>query len=251
MAEPLLSASTGLDAPRGGDQTPRRIRSMFEQITPTYDGLNLLFSGALDRRWRSALARELTRGLDPCARVLDVATGTGDLARAVRRQTSNASRVTGIDFTRAMLARAGEKFGRDGHDWIEGDGLRLPFATGTFDACCIGFGLRNMVDRPAGLAEMRRVLRPGGRIGILECSRPRNPLIRGFYDLYSFGIMPRVGLWISGSKAYRYLSESIREFWPPDELKRQMELAGFVNVRAIALTFGVVHIHIGEVPAHG
>lgn len=250
MAEPILSAKPELDAPRGGDQSPRRIRSMFEQITPTYDRLNLIFSGAIDRRWRAKLASELTRGLSPCERVLDVATGTGDVARAIRRCASGAH-VVGVDFTRPMLQRAGEKFGREGYDWIEGDGLRLPFGDAAFDACCIAFGLRNMSDKFAGLAEMRRVVRPGGRVAILEFSQPPNPVIRRLYDFYSFTVMPRVGRWVSGSKAYLYLSESIREFWSADELARQMQRAGLINVRAISLTFGVAYLHIGEAPPHG
>ncbi|MBI1784792.1 ubiquinone/menaquinone biosynthesis methyltransferase [Candidatus Sumerlaeota bacterium] len=221
---------------------------MFGQITPTYDRLNHLFSGWLDYLWRRRMAWEMTEGLDPCRAILDVATGTGDLAHALRGRAPSAA-VTGLDFTRPMLLRAAQKYGASSsHLWIEGDGTNLPFADGSFDACCVAFGLRNMADRRAGLAEMRRVTRPGGRVGVLEFSQPSGPIIRRLYHFYSMRVMPRAGKILSGSDAYLYLPNSIRAFWTPDELASQLRGVGLVNVRWNLLTFGVAAIHLGEVP---
>lgn len=235
--------------PTSVDQTPEAIRGMFGAITPTYDRLNFLFSGALDRRWRRRAAREAVAGLRPCARLLDVATGTGDLARALaeaaRREVPGAPPlVAGADFTRPMLREAARKYGRTAA-WIEADGLRLPLRSGEWDAVTIAFGLRNMADKPAALAELARVLRPGGRLAILEFSQPANPLFRALYDFYSFTVMPRVGHWISGSEAYLYLARSIRAFWGPAELSDAMRAAGLGQVRATALMGGVVYLHVG------
>ncbi len=237
--------------PTGSDQTPEGIRRMFEGITPSYDRLNRFFSGALDVYWRKLLARELLNELTPCNRILDIATGTGDLAASLQKRAPNAT-ITGLDFTRTMLNQAAKKYGSGATSnfaWIEGDGTRLPFPTGHFDACCVGFGLRNMADRPAALREMRRVVRPGGSMAVLEFSQPRNPIIRFGYDLYSLKIMPRLGKLLSGSDAYLYLPTSIRAFWNADELASQMRDAGWKNVRYRLLLSGVVAIHIGMAPA--
>lgn len=231
--------------PSATDQTPEKIRGMFGQITPSYDRLNHLFSGMMDHYWRWSAARKIGGGLTPCRRILDVATGTGDLARALARRVPEA-KITGLDFTRSMLDIAVKKYGFESHRWIEGDGLKLPFANGSFDACSIAFGLRNMSDRAAGLREMRRIVRTGGRVGVLEFSQPRNALMRGFYDFYSLKLMPRLGKAISGSDAYLYLPTSIRAFWNPEELADQMRLAGLTNVRHHLFTGGVVALHIGE-----
>ncbi len=228
---------------------------MFGAITPTYDRLNHLLSASLDRRWRAVAARETLRGLAPCRRLLDVATGTGDLAMALRKAVGRAEaksgdnaprcEIFGLDFTRPMLKTARQKYGQRPFSWIEGDGLNLPTREGSFDAVTIAFGLRNMVDRSAAVREMVRVLRPGGRLAILEFSQPRNPVFRALYDFYSYQVMPRVGRLISGSDAYLYLAESIREFWSPEQLRRQMETAGLGSVRVFTMGFGIVCLHIG------
>lgn len=236
---------------------------MFQAITPTYDRLNRILSGSLDQRWRRRAAREALQGLAPCANLLDVATGTGDLAWELARTAdrlhpdknqachsgaparNQIARVTGVDFTGAMLRQAQRKFGGGRFRWIEADGLRLPLEGGQFDALTIAFGLRNMVDKPAALAEFARVLRPGGRVAILEFSQPPNPLVRALYDFYSFTVLPQVGRLISGSDAYLYLAQSIREFWGPGELAQRLVHAGFKEVRAIPLMMGVVYLHVG------
>jgi demethylmenaquinone methyltransferase/2-methoxy-6-polyprenyl-1,4-benzoquinol methylase len=243
MTEPLKQ-TTG-----GASTEPEKIRGMFGAITPTYDRLNFLFSGSLDRHWRRLAAREATHGLEPCERLLDLATGTGDLARALADaaqagRDGKGPRIAGADFTRPMLRKAVRKYGRD-FQWIEADGLHLPLRDGEWDAVTIAFGLRNMADKPAALAEVARVVRPGGRVVILEFSQPQNPLFRALYDFYSFVVMPRVGHWISGSDAYLYLARSIREFLTPQALADEMRKAGLGEVKAIPLMFGVVYLHVG------
>jgi demethylmenaquinone methyltransferase/2-methoxy-6-polyprenyl-1,4-benzoquinol methylase len=236
-------------APAGDDQAPDAIRDMFADVSPTYDLLNGLLSGRMDRRWRRQAARSALDGLAPCRRVLDLATGTGDLAgelaRVAARRRPTAPIVHGADFTAPMLRLAPQKWGWEGFRWTQADGLRLPYADGAFDAVTIAFGLRNMADRQAALAEMARVTRPGGRVAILEFSRPPNPAIRALYDFYSRRVMPRVGAWISRSRAYLYLADSIREFWGPEQLSERMGEAGLADARFRRLLFGVVCVHVG------
>lgn len=217
---------------------------MFGEIAPAYDSLNHLLSGRLDRRWRKLAARAATNRLNPCARLLDLAAGTGDLAAELAGAVPGA-RVYGADFTRPMLARAAKKFGRERHEWIEADAMAMPFPDGFFDALTIAFGLRNMDDRPAALAEMSRVVRPGGRVAILEFGRPRNRLWRSLFEFYSFQIMPRIGRLISGSMAYFYLARSIRRFWSEAELTNRMRAAGLVDIRVTPLLGGIVYLHVG------
>jgi len=258
--KPPLTTSTA--TPAGTDQNSGAIRAMFGEITPTYDRLNILFSATIDRRWRKLAARELTRGLRPCARILDVATGTGDLANAVLKAAEGATggpghgpghgtkvgpNVVGADFTRPMLDEAAKKYGQGPFAWVEADGLKLPFAEGSFDGCCIAFGLRNMEDKKAGLAEMRRILRPGGRCVVLEFAQPGNAVVGALYDFYSKQIMPRVGRWVSGSDAYGYLTSSIREYWSPEKTASVMHEVGFGEVTFKRLTGGIAAIHVGVV----
>lgn len=236
-------------------QDPGRIRGMFGAIAPSYDRLNHLLSGSLDKRWRARAARETLRSLAPCRRVLDVATGTGDLAEALRRgairelgaDAAAAIEWVGSDFTRAMLSQAGVKYPHPRMHWVEGDGLHLPFASDAFDAATVAFGLRNMADKPLALRELARVVRPGGRVAILEFGQPRQPLFRAAYDWYSFSVLPRIGKLLSGSEAYLYLADSIRKFYNAEQLSEEMRRAGMRDVRAIALLFGVVYLHVGVV----
>ncbi len=229
--------------PRPGQPDPAQVQAMFGAITPAYDRLNRLLSGTLDRRWRRLAARAALAGLESPRRLLDVATGTGDLAAELARQADCA--IVGADFTRPMLDRAAGKFGRRGFDWIEADALALPFADAVFDAVTIAFGLRNVIDRPRALSELTRVARPGGRVVILEFGTPRRRPLRALYDFYSFQVMPRVGRWLSGSDAYLYLARSIRNFWNEQELARAMESRGLHSVTARPLLSGIVWLHVG------
>jgi demethylmenaquinone methyltransferase/2-methoxy-6-polyprenyl-1,4-benzoquinol methylase len=217
---------------------------MFGGIAPFYDRLNHGFSAWMDRAWRRRLAAGLVKDLRPCPRVLDIATGTGDVAAAIMRRSPDC-RLIGLDFTRPMLKLADRKWGSGACRWIEGDALRLPFADGVFDACCVAFGLRNMADRRGALVEMERVLRPGGRVGILEFSRPPGRWTGAIYDFYSLKVMPRLGQMLTGSTAYRYLGESVRAFPNPDELAGWMAEAGFEKVTYRRRTTGVVCFHFG------
>lgn len=230
--------------PKPGTPQGRDVRRMFGAITPSYDLLNRAFSGFLDVRWRRLAARAATENLSPCGRILDLATGTGDLANDLHSFAPGA-RIYGADFTRPMLERAAAKFGGGSFAWVEADALALPFCDGFFDAATIAFGLRNVADRPRALAEMARVLRPGGRLAILEFGRPHNAIWRALFEFYSFQVMPRLGRMISGSMAYLYLARSIREFWSADQLARRMAESGLEPIQVTPLMGGIVYLHVG------
>lgn len=225
----------------------RRVRGVFESVAPRYDLMNDLMSGGLHRLWkRFALART---GLRPGMRALDLAGGTGDLARALARQVGKRGEVVLADINAAMLAEGRAKLldaGLGGRiEFTLADAEALPFAGNRFDCLTIAFGLRNVTDKARALAEMRRVLAPGGRALILEFSRPHAPLRRA-YDAYSFGILPKLGRWVAHDEAsYRYLVESIRRHPPQAELEAMMTTAGFERVRHYNLTGGVVALHMG------
>ena len=235
---------TSMPSPR--KPSPDRVRRMFGEITPAYDRLNFLFSATLDRRWRRRAAREALGGLRPCAHALDIATGDGDLAATLAHVAQGPMTVIGLDFTRAMLTRARQKYDALPIRWIEADGIRLPLADGAVDAVTIAFGLRNMTDRAGALREMTRVARPGGRVAILEFGQPRGRVLRAFYDFYALRIMPRIGRWISGSDAYAYLARSTRAFWSADRLADEMRRAGLTAIRVIPILRGIVYLHVGE-----
>lgn len=213
---------------------------MFSRIAPRYDAVNHLLSFNRDRRWRARAARLVDAGR---RRVLDLATGTGDLAAALARPGRT---VIGADFCLDMLARARQK--ESGRSLSAGDALALPFPDEAFDAVTIAFGVRNFADLETGLAEMRRVLRPGGLLLILEFSQPTGAA-GAAYRIYADRVLPRVGGFFSGSpEAYRYLHRSTRA-WPGREaLSGVLRDAGFEEVAAKPLTFGVVAIHTGRKP---
>src|SRR6187399_2548552 len=182
---------------------------MFDRIAPVYDFMNRAMTAGLDQRWRAATARAV---VSPGDRVLDSCCGTGDLAIAAQRA---GGRVTGLDFSERMLERARAKSGEV--DWIRGDALELPFEDGSFDAATVGFGVRNLEDLEGGLRELRRVLRSGGRVSILEITQPRG-LLRPFYKLWFDGLVPLAGKLLPGGAAYAYLPASVRRFPGPEEL---------------------------------
>ena len=213
------------------------VRSMFDRIAPVYDLMNRVMTVGLDQRWRRLTVREVVA---PGDRVLDGCCGTGDLAVAARK--AGAGEVVGLDFSGRMLERARKK--EPAVEWIQGDLLELPFEDGSFDAATVGFGVRNVADLERGLAELRRVLRPGGRVGILEITRPRGPL-RLFYRLWFDVLIPLAGRILPGGKAYTYLPASVRRFPGPDELAALLEAQGFERVAYRRLGGGIVALHTG------
>lgn len=209
---------------------------MFDRIAPLYDAMNRVMSFGLDQQWRRAAAEAVVR---PGDAVLDVCCGSGDLALAAREA---GGRVTGVDFARRMLERARRKTGDV--EWLEGDALALPFGDGAFDAVTIGFGLRNLSDAPRGLAELRRVLRPEGRVAILELTRPRGvlaPLYRAWFEL----LVPAAARLLPGGSAYAYLPASVRRFPGPVDVARLMSEAGFDEIRWRLFAAGAVALHTG------
>jgi len=213
------------------------VRSMFDRIAPVYDAMNRTMTAGLDRRWRRATAAAVVL---PGDAVLDACCGTGDLAIAC---ANAGGRVTGLDFSERMLERARRKAPE--LEWVAGDMLALPFPDGSFDAATVGFGARNVEDLDKALRELRRVLRGGGRLGILEITRPRG-LLAPFYRLWFDGVVPLLGKLLPGGSAYTYLPASVRRFPGPDELAELIATAGFSGVRYRTFAGGIVALHIAE-----
>jgi len=216
---------------------PEAVRSMFDRIAPVYDAMNRIMTAGLDLRWRRLAAEEVVRRGD---RVLDGACGTGDFAVAGLR--AGARRVTGLDFSERMLERARRKEPRV--EWVQGDLLALPFDDATFDAATVGFGVRNVADLDRCLRELRRVLVPGGRLAILEITRPRGPL-RPFFSLWFDRVVPLLGRLLPGGSAYTYLPASVRRFPDAEALAGLLGAAGFSEVRFRLLAGTIVAVHTG------
>jgi demethylmenaquinone methyltransferase / 2-methoxy-6-polyprenyl-1,4-benzoquinol methylase len=212
------------------------VRRMFDRIAPVYDAMNRTMTAGLDRHWRRVTAAAVVR---PGDAVLDACCGTGDQAIACARA---GGRVTGLDFSERMLERARRKAPE--LEWVNGDLLALPFAAESFDAATVGFGVRNVEDLERALAELRRVLRVGGRLGILEITSPRG-LLAPFYRLWFDGIVPLLGKLLPGGAAYTYLPASVRRFPDPDQLAALIAAAGFGDVRYRAFAGGIVALHTG------
>jgi demethylmenaquinone methyltransferase/2-methoxy-6-polyprenyl-1,4-benzoquinol methylase len=221
------------------------VRDMFGRIAPRYDLLNHLLSLNIDRYWRSRTVARLAHILErPGAQVLDVCCGTGDLTLALNSHAQSAH-VFGSDFCRPMLEKAKSKTA-NGH-WFEADALDLPIATASFHLVTTAFGFRNLANYSEGLIELRRILKPGGTLAILEFSTPPSPLVARAYGFYSQAILPTIGGIISSAKdAYTYLPESVRKFPDADGLAKQMRDAGFGNVRYERMTAGIVALHLGD-----
>jgi len=216
---------------------PDAVRTMFDRIAPVYDPMNRLMTAGLDVRWRRLAAAVVVR---PGDRVLDAACGTGDFALA--DLDAGAREVVGIDFAPRMLERARRKSTEI--DWIQADLLALPFPDESFDVATVGFGVRNLAELERGLRELRRVLRPGGRIAVLEITRPRGAL-RPFFSVWFERIVQLAGRLLPGGRAYGYLPESVRRFPPAEELAELLEHAGFENVRFRLLAGSIVALHTG------
>lgn len=223
---------------------------MFANIAPRYDLLNHLLSGNTDKRWRRLVAKRLQDSLaGEDARALDVACGTGDLSLAIARRTG--ARVVGADFCRPMLEIAARKAatGAPPVSFIEGDALRLPFGDETFDAASIAFGLRNLSSVEGGLSELLRILRPGGRVAILEFSRSVVPGFRALFQFYFTRVLPRIGGRLSGSvSAYEYLPDSVARFPDQKRLSEMMRETGFEEIEYQNLTGGIAALHLGTRP---
>ena len=232
-------------------QASAYVREMFGRVAPRYDLLNHLLSFQTDRYWRAITVRRVAHILQrPNARVVDLCCGTGDLTLALQAKAHETARIQGSDFCHPMLVTASRKSLDCGAliTYLEADALQLPLAEGSFDLITVAFGFRNFANYRKGLIELRRVLRPGGQLAILEFSQPPNPIFRGAYNWYSRHILPRVGAMISGSSdAYTYLPESVRKFPGPDELAVEMRDCGFDTVEYTRMTFGIVALHIGTI----
>lgn len=217
------------------------VQAMFDRVAPRYDLANTILSLGQDSHWRRVAARAV--GARAGERVLDVAAGTGVLSHELRRQGAE---VVALDFSWEMLHTGAEREGTDRRRllWCNGDGLRLPFRDATFDAVTISFGLRNLPDTAAGLTELARVTRPGGRLAVLEFSHPTWAPFRGLYETYLLGALPRLAhLVTSDAPAYRYLAESIQAWPEPEELAALAAAAGWHPVRWKRLTGGIVALH--------
>jgi demethylmenaquinone methyltransferase/2-methoxy-6-polyprenyl-1,4-benzoquinol methylase len=226
-----------------------RVRAVFDSVAGNYDLMNDLMSGGLHRLWKRFTLGQT--GLRPGQRALDVAGGTGDLAAGLARQVGASGLVVLSDINWTMLSRGRDRLldlGITGNvAFVQADAERLPFADASFDCITIGFGLRNVTDKPAALASMRRLLRPGGQLLVLEFSRPAAGL-KPFYDLYSFRVLPVMGRLVArDAESYRYLAESIRMFPDQPTLAGMMREAGFEDCRWHNLAGGIVAVHRGYV----
>ncbi len=217
------------------------VQRMFDRIAPVYDAMNRVMTVGLDQRWRRATVRAAVR---PGDQVLDACCGTGDLAVAARK--AGASYVVGVDFSERMLERARRKAPE--LEWVQSDVLSLPLQDASFDAAVVGFGVRNVEDLEGAFRELRRVLRPGGRLGILEITTPRGPL-KPFYKLWFDRIVPLLGRLLPGGDAYTYLPASVRRFPGPEELAELLTSCGFQAVRFRRFAGGIVALHVGEASA--
>jgi demethylmenaquinone methyltransferase/2-methoxy-6-polyprenyl-1,4-benzoquinol methylase len=243
-AAPTGTTPTGTTPPgvQGEKEVSRWVRRMFDDVAPRYDLLNHVLSMNADRWWRARAVkrvREITAR--PDARMLDLCCGSGDLLAKL-----GSERAIGVDFSHKMLVKAHRKMPRS--PLVEADGLHLPLAGDSIDLITIGFGFRNFANYQKGLAEMLRVLKPGGVAAILEFSTPPNRVFRQFYDFYSLRLMPRIGAALSwqARDAYKYLPESVRKFPNAEQLAEQMGAAGFREVRFERMTFGIVALHVGR-----
>jgi demethylmenaquinone methyltransferase/2-methoxy-6-polyprenyl-1,4-benzoquinol methylase len=210
------------------------VRGMFDRIAPVYDVMNRLMTAGLDRAWRRETVEAV---VGPGDRVLDACCGTGDLAIAAEREGGI---VTGLDFSPRMLERARRKSSTIA--WVRGDLLELPFADASFDAATVGFGVRNVTDLELGLRQLRRVLRPGGRLAILEITQPRG-LLRPFFRLWFDVLVPFAGRVLPGGSAYTYLPASVRRFPGAEELAQLIQQSGFEQVRVRLLGGSIVALH--------
>jgi len=225
----------------------RGIRDMFQTIAPQYDFLNRLLSLGIDRYWRSFAVGQLS--IPDGGKVLDIATGTGDVALKIAATTPESVTIVGEDFTQGMLVLGRDKIARSRYSkriaLVNAPCEAIPHPDNTFAGITIAFGIRNVVDRSAGLREMCRVLKPGARAVILEFSNPRNRFFRLIYQFYFRQLLPFIGGLFSKRSAYQYLPDSVLEFPPQEEFCDMMRTAGFAETQYYDLTFGIVSVYVG------
>ena len=237
-----MPATTGAAPGRLED---RQVRAMFDRISGVYDRMNRVMTVGLDAHWRRRAAD--LAAVSPGDRVLDVATGTGDLAIELKRRVGHDGEVVGSDFSEGMLDLARAK--ADDVDFELGNALELPYDDASFDAATVGFGARNFSDLPRGLAEMARVVRPGGRVVVLELTTPERPPLSWFYGVWFDRLVPLLGRAAGDVEAYSYLPSSVRRFPGARGLAAAMTAVGLVRVRWILTAGGIIAIHHGEVEA--
>jgi demethylmenaquinone methyltransferase/2-methoxy-6-polyprenyl-1,4-benzoquinol methylase len=222
----------------GNRVAPERIRDMFDTISGVYDPMNTVISGFQEPRWRRRAIS--AAALRPGMRALDVATGTGDLAIEL---ASRGASVVGSDFSEGMLDVARRK--APGLTWEQGNALALPYEDGAFDAATVGFGARNFSDLPQGLREMARVVKPGGRVVVLEITTPQKPPLSTFFSLWFDRIVPLLGKLADEPEAYTYLPSSVKRFPAPQALGAELAAAGLADVRWILTAGGIIALHSG------
>lgn len=227
-----------------GTLPEQQVQAMFDRIARVYDRMNAVMTAGMHHRWR-ARAADLA-AVAPGDRALDVATGTGDLAVELRRRVGESGEVVGLDFADSMLAIARTK--APDIRFEQGNALELPYADGEFAAATVGFGARNFADLPAGLAELRRVVRPGGRVVVLEITTPERPPLSWFFRLWFDRAVPALGRLAGDPDAYGYLPSSVRRFPGPRALGAELAAAGLVDVRWLLTAGGIIAIHSGTAP---
>lgn len=227
----------------------RAIGEMFSRIAPRYDLLNRVLSAGIDRRWRRAAVAEMAPASG--GRHLDLATGTADMALEILRQKGEAASVAGVDLSVEMmrigLAKCAKAGRAAGVSFVRAPGESLPFRDASFDSACIAFGIRNVADRALGLSEMCRVVRPGGRVVVLEFSVPDGAVLGSLYRFYFTRVLPRIGGMVSSRReAYQYLPDSVLAFPSPPEFEAMMRAAGCSSVASRPLTFGIATLYVGS-----
>jgi demethylmenaquinone methyltransferase/2-methoxy-6-polyprenyl-1,4-benzoquinol methylase len=227
--------------PRSGTLTEPQVRAMFDRIAGFYDVMNTVMTAGLHHRWRARAADLAALGAGDSA--LDVACGTGDLAIELSQRVGADGEVIGSDFAQEMLERARAK--APALQWDLGNALDLPYASNRFDAATVGFGARNFSDLDRGLAEMARVVKPGGRVVVLEITTPRKPPLSTFYSLWFDRIVPLIGRMTGEDEAYTYLPSSVKRFPGPEGLAAAMQRAGLREIRWILTAGGIIALHVG------
>jgi demethylmenaquinone methyltransferase / 2-methoxy-6-polyprenyl-1,4-benzoquinol methylase len=239
----MTSAAETERPERDSEEFATQVRGMFDRIAGVYDLMNSAMTAGLHHQWRERAVDRANVG--PGSDALDVCCGTGDLALALRRRIGPDGRVVGCDFSEPMLELARQKSGEEGlaveFGWA--DALDLPYGDKSFDAVTVGFGARNLADLEKGLAEMARVLRPGGRLAILEITRPQREPLSTFYSLWFDRMVPVLGAVAGDQDAYSYLPESVRSFPEPEALAAMIDGAGFNEIRWLLLAGGIIAIH--------